>query len=104
VVKYFLLLATFFGVSCTKEQSCENCIDNTVHNATIVFGGPLATDGCGWLVKTDDGHTYHPDLLNVDFQHDQLPVRIAYRQTSDTFICGIAALEIPVIHLISIKL
>jgi hypothetical protein len=104
-MKYFLILITFFWFSCTKDKSCEDCLDESNYkNATIVFTGTVATDGCGWLVKTDDTHSYHPDVLNIVFQQDQLPVKIAYELTSDKFICGIAGLQIPVIHVVDIKL
>ena len=104
-VKYFLIVIIFFCLSCTKDKSCENCQDQNIYqNATIVFEGPVATDGCGWLVKIDDTHSYHPDVLNIAFQQDQLPVQIDYILTADKFICGIAALQIPVIHVNDIKL
>ncbi|MEP6952095.1 MAG: hypothetical protein ABI863_22585 [Ginsengibacter sp.] len=104
-MKYFLILIIFFFYSCTKEHSCENCMDNISYkNATIIFGGAVATDGCGWLVKTDDIHTYQPDVLNAAFQQNQLPVKISYELTPDKFTCGIGGLQIPVIHVIDIKL
>ena len=104
-MKYLLLLIIFLGYSCTKERSCENCVDNNSYkNATIVYGGPVATDGCGWLIKIDDTHTYQPDVLNAVFLRDQLPVKIMYELTSDKFICGISGLQIPIIHVIDIKL
>jgi hypothetical protein len=77
---------------------------NMYKNATIVYEGPVASDGCGWLVKIDDTHTYHPDVLDITFQQDQLAVKIAYELTSDKFICGIAGLQITVIHVNDIKL
>jgi hypothetical protein len=104
-MRYLLILTIFLGASCTKERSCENCLDNNSYkNATIIFGGPVATDGCGWLVKIDATHTYQPDVLNAAFQQDQLPVKISYELTPDKFTCGIGGLQIPIIHLIDIKL
>jgi hypothetical protein len=104
-MKYIVIPLIFFVFSCTKERSCENCVDDNMYkNATVVFEGPVATDGCGWLVKTDDTHTYQPDVLNVAFQQDQLSVKIIYKLTSDNFICGISGLQIPIIHVIDIKL
>ena len=105
LVKYFLILIIFSLFSCTKDRSCENCLDESSYkDATIVFEGPVATDGCGWLVKVYGTHTYHPDVLNVAFQQDQLHVKIAYELTADKFICGIAGLQIPVIHVKDIRL
>ena len=104
-MKYYTILMMFFCFSCAKDKSCESCIDTHLYkNATIIYGGPVTSDGCGWLVKIDDTHTYHPDVLNTAFQQDQLPVKINYELTTDTFICGIAGLQIPVIHVRDIKL
>ena len=68
------------------------------------MAGPVATDGCGWLIKTDATHTYQPDILDPVFQQDQLPVKIIYELTSDNFTCGISGLQIPIIHVVDIKL
>ncbi|MEO8764943.1 MAG: hypothetical protein ABI416_11675 [Ginsengibacter sp.] len=106
-MKYLLIAITLFGIGCAKDKSCENCQDNNkdpYKNATVVFGGPVATDGCGWLIKIDATHTYHPDALNVAFQQDQLPVKIDYELTTDQFICGVAGLHITTIHVKDIKL
>lgn len=104
-MKCFLILMVFFATSCAKEKSCENCLDNnTYKNATIVYEGPVATDGCGWLVKLDDTHIYQPDVLNTVFQHDQLSITIAFELTSAKFTCGISGLQIPIIHVLEIKL
>ncbi len=103
-MKYFLIALVFFHFSCKKERSCEKCLgDNITKNATIIYTGPVEGDGCSWLVKIDDTHSYHPDVLDSDFQHDQLPVNVTYQLTSEKFICGIAAMEIAVIHVIKIE-
>lgn len=103
-MKYFLIALVFFNFSCKKERSCEKCIgDHMTKNATIIYTGPVEGDGCSWLVKIDDSHSYHPDVLDSDFQHDQLPVNVTYQLTSEKFICGIAAMEIAVIHVIKIE-
>ncbi len=101
-MKLFLTLLIFFVGSCAKERSCENCVDNSYKKATIVFGGPVATDGCGWLIKIG-AHTFHPDVLDVALQQDGLLINISYELTSDKFVCGISALQIPVIHVIDIR-
>jgi hypothetical protein len=104
---FFALLIIFFSFSCVKEKSCESCKvetgDTTYKNATVVFEGPLQTDGCDWLIKIDATHTYHPDALSSSFKQDQLKVKIAYDLTTDKFTCGVASLQIPVIHVIDIK-
>ena len=103
-MKYFIIALLFCNLSCKKELSCEECIgDGITKNATIVYSGPVETDGCSWLVKLDDTHSYHPDVLETGFQQNQLSVEITYKLTSEKFICGISATEIPVIHVIKIE-
>ncbi len=103
-MKYFLIALIFFNFSCKKEKSCEKCIGGSnTKVATIIYTGPIEGDGCSWLVKIDDTHFYHPDVLDIAFQQDQLPVNVIYELTSEKFICGIAAMEIPVIHVIKIE-
>jgi hypothetical protein len=106
-MKYFFVLIIFLSFSCTKEKSCESCkpetSDTTYKNATVIFGGPVETDGCDRVIKIDSTHTYHPDALSSSFKQDQLKVKIAYDLTIDKFICGVTGLQIPVIHVIDIK-
>ena len=104
VMKYIFLLAvviTFF--SCKKDHSCELCnIPQTQSNATIVWTGPVETDGCSWAVVINNTY-YHPHALSMDFQHDQLNVIVNYQLTNDHFICGIAGIGFPIITIISIR-
>ncbi|MEO6290557.1 MAG: hypothetical protein ABIO76_11580 [Ginsengibacter sp.] len=103
-MKYILIAFVFFGLSCKKEKSCEECVGGAlVKNATIVYAGPLEADGCGWLVKIDNTLAYHPDVLDTAFQHDQLAVKITFVVTTNNFICGIAAMSIPVIHVVHLE-
>ena len=103
-MKYLIAALACFTFSCKKEKSCEGCVGDAIYkNATIIYSGPVEADGCGWLIKTDDSHNFHPDALSSSFQEDLLPVKITYTLTTDNFICGIAALQIPVIHLTSIQ-
>jgi hypothetical protein len=102
-MKYLLTAVVICCISCVKEKSCENCkVKSDYTDATVVFEGPLETDGCGWLIKTDSLHTYHPDTLNASFLQNNLAVKIKYQLTTDVFHCGIANSLIPVIQLIDI--
>ena len=104
-MRYIFLLAvagTF--LSCKKDHSCELCnIPKTNSNATIVWTGPLETDGCSWAIVINNTY-YHPDVLPMDFQHDQLNVIVSYQLTNEHFICGIAGVGFPVITITSIRL
>ncbi|MEP6595398.1 MAG: hypothetical protein ABJA71_05600 [Ginsengibacter sp.] len=104
IMKYIFLLTTCLFFSCKKDHSCEFCnIPATHSNAKIVWTGPVETDGCSWSVVINNIY-YHPNALSLDFQHDQLDVMVSYELTNDHFICGIASIGLPIIHITSIKL
>lgn len=103
-MKYFVGLLILLVISCTKDKSCETCTSATITaNSTIIDGGSPAGDGCGWLIQLPDSAYYHPDVLDVSFQHNGLPVSVSYQSTSDSFVCGLAAAHLPVIHVNSIR-
>jgi len=43
------------------------------------------------------------NVLDTQFQQNELHVKIHYNVTGDVFICGIASMHIPVIHIIDIS-
>jgi hypothetical protein len=99
----FIALAAFL-LSCTKDKSCQVCTtESGFVNATIIDSGPVETDGCGWVVKLGDEKFYHPDALGDEFKQNNLGVKICYESSKDEFRCGIAALSMPVLHIISIE-
>jgi len=99
----FIVLAALL-FSCTKDKSCQECnTESGFVNATIIDSGPIETDGCGWVVKLGDDKFYHPDTLEDEFKQNNLSVRICYESAKDEFRCGIAALTMPVLHIIAIK-
>ncbi len=90
--------------SCSKDRSCQECdTESGFVNATIIDGGPFETDGCGWLIRLGDEKFYHPDELSGEFRQNNLSVKICYESSKDEFRCGIAALTMPVLHIIAIK-
>ena len=102
-MKYLLIAIIFINLACKKDTSCEKCIGNVItKDATIIYSGPVEADGCSWLVKIAT-QSYHPDVLDAAYEHDQLTVKVTYKLTSGKFLCGIAVMEIPVIHIIKIE-
>jgi hypothetical protein len=99
-----IALLFIFLLSCKKDGSCGPCYTEAGFvSATIIDGGPIETDGCGWLVKIGEDKYYHPDQLADAFKQNNLSVKICYEASTEKFICGIGALNMPVIHVISIK-
>lgn len=103
-MKFSFLILVFLFFSCTKDRPCKVCDNETGFvSATILDSGPIETDGCGWVVKIGDDQFYHPDALSAEFKQNNLSVKICYELTTEEFRCGIAALPMPVIHVIAIK-
>lgn len=103
-MKWYLVVLAVVLFSCKKDKSCEKCNSETGFvEATVIYSGPMEADGCGWLVKVGADHYYHPRELDSDFRQNELAVRICYETTGDKFICGIGALGIPVIDILSIE-
>lgn len=102
-MKYVFFTLVILIFSCKKEQSCKSCHDKDFKNATVLWSGPVAADGCDWVIKIDSAHVYHPDMLDTVFMHSELDVRICYKETVDKFHCGFTGSGIPVIHVIDIK-
>jgi hypothetical protein len=98
---YICLLFLLFA--CKKEASCEDCVPaHTGTFGTVEYAGPVAGDGCDWVIIIDGSH-YHPDKLDPDFLKDSTEVELDYIPTGDIYRCGIASTGIPVIHITSIK-
>ena len=98
-MRYILLLFACISFSCQKSLHCVDC---TNVNAKIIWTGPLASDGCDWLVVINNVD-YHPESLSPNFQHDQYNVIISYLPVKDSFSCGLSAKAHPAIKITSIK-
>lgn len=59
-IAIILIVALCIYISCKKDKD-----DNITANGLVVFTGDVAVDGCGWLIKINDGADgyYHPDKL-----------------------------------------
>jgi hypothetical protein len=101
-MKLLFVTVIFSFFSCNKEYSCENCLPNRIANATVINSGPVASDGCGWLIKIDST-LYHPEVLDAAFQQENLPVKITDELSTDTFQCGFRNL-LPIIRLKTIEI
>ena len=100
-MKLFFAILTLIALSCSKDNSCHDCIAHDVP-ATVLWTGDVAVDGCDWCIQTDSAHLYHPDLLDSAFRYDSLAVSISFEITGEKFICGWGT-QLPVIHVTEIK-
>jgi hypothetical protein len=74
---------------CKKENSGSKTITHISTNAVIINSGPVAADGCGWLIHINGtNEEYSPVNLSPDYQKDSLKVNIAYHVLTTKFFCG----------------
>ena len=72
-------------IECRKHG---NPSPQVVTTATIINSGPIAADGCGWLVKIRSV-SYHPFTLDSKYQVNDLKVNITYELLADKFQCNV---------------
>ncbi|MCB0397113.1 MAG: hypothetical protein KDD36_10685 [Flavobacteriales bacterium] len=68
--------------------SCRKCDENLV-SGYIRDAGPVAADGCGWLIEVGS-QTFHPTNLDTKYEVDGLKVKLRYSSVSGQFSCGLA--------------
>lgn len=81
--KYLLcafVLVSVFAVSCKKDKGMEK--------ATVTDTGDIAKDGCGYLLKLEDGKLVRPDYLPSAYQHDGYKVKIKFNSDGEGDICN----------------
>jgi len=92
-----LLFLVMWATSCKKGSSPQNhnpiVNKSTLNsNATIHYTGPVAADGCSWLISLDaDSTEYSPINLPENFKKDSLKVIVSYKHLNTRFHCGMLA-------------
>jgi hypothetical protein len=95
----FLLLGF---ISCQDKSGDYICTGDGEAVARIVYTGPPAADGCGWMVYLN-GTYYSPVSIPFPFQKTDMDVKICYKILEEKIICGLAASEIPVLRILRIR-
>lgn len=75
-------------------SSCKKAANPQVQapkntNAMIVYSGPVAADGCEWLVEINGtNEVYSPVNLSPTFKKDSLKVNVTFNVLTTKFHCG----------------
>lgn len=64
-----LLLA----VSCKKDKDFSR--------ATVIDTGDVTIDGCGWVLRMEDGKIEKPEYIPSVFQHNNLKVKVKFHHS-----------------------
>lgn len=75
------ILATI-AVSCKKDKDYVN--------AVVMDTGDVTVDGCGYLLRFDDGREEKPEYLPSAFQHNGLKVKVKYHSSGVLDTCQFA--------------
>ena len=60
----------FLAISCKKDKDLAK--------ATVIDTGDVTVDGCGWLLRMEDGKMEKPDYLPSAYQHDNMKVKVKF--------------------------
>ena len=96
--KLLLLTAVIFVLSIS---ACKKNEQPVFTDATVINGGVVAADGCGWLIRIGDTN-YSPTNLTDQFKETELKVSIRYQALTTKFECGWGQ-KVPEIKLLEIK-
>lgn len=83
-ISAIILFLALMEVGCEKKEEPNN---NLKAEGLILDAGSPATDGCGWVFKTN-GIIYSPIELDAKFQKDSLIVNVEYRILDTQATCG----------------
>jgi len=89
LIRHPVLLILDLALSIIYISSCKKDESKFTEDATVIYTGPLAADGCGWLIKsaaTDS--TYSPKNLAASFQVDGLKIHVSYDKLKTRYHCG----------------
>ena len=87
------------GVTYTAGY-CPESADGRVRD----LGDP-AVDGCGWVLElpiNNEVMTVRPDVLEDTFKVDSLAVKVDFKQTMETSVCGLGGF-IPVVEILGME-
>jgi hypothetical protein len=66
--------------------SCQK-YDEGFTRAMVIYGGDLTVNGCGYLLRFEDGSLVKPAYLASAYQHDSLGVLVKYYNTGNQTNC-----------------
>lgn len=75
-MRKYLSAAAFMAIlalSCNKDKGYVK--------ATIMDTGDITVDGCGYLLRLEDGREEKPEYLPSNFQHNGLKVKVKYHSS-----------------------
>ncbi len=101
-MRWLLVLFLLGILSCKNKSDDYICTGDGDAVARIMYTGPPAADGCGWLIYLN-GNYYSPVSIPTPFQKTDLDVKICYKVLDEKITCGLAASEIPVLRILRIR-
>lgn len=66
-------IITLLATSCEKDKDFTE--------ATVMDTGDITEEGCGYLLRLNDGREEKPEYLPSAYQHNDLQVKVKYHST-----------------------
>lgn len=79
----FLLLISISIFACTK-------IDDGYVDAQVVDTGDITSNGCGYILRFENGREEKPYQLQTAYQHNGMLVKVKYHSSEVVDTCGSA--------------
>ncbi|MBL7833642.1 MAG: hypothetical protein JNK18_06790 [Cyclobacteriaceae bacterium] len=106
---FFLFLVAICWVACVAEDSSNageragaKTRTSQAVKAIVLDEGEPAADGCGWTLMIDSTR-YKPTNLSDEFKMTDLKVKVTYEELETIYRCGIAALPMPELKILTIE-
>lgn len=77
-----LVALTLFVAACKKDKDFIS--------ATVIDTGDVTYQGCGYLLRLENGRDEKPVYLDSRYQHDGLKVKVKYKRSGIYDTCGAA--------------
>jgi hypothetical protein len=96
VLGAFVVLSVL-AIGCKKDKNMKK--------ATVVDSGDIASGGCGYLLRLDDGVDVRPEYLPSAYQHDGIKVKVKLNRDGEGDVCGTYPTKkfIEIVELVDIK-
>ena len=94
VIFPWLLLPAFLLALACKKNTATAVEEGFTIDGKVIYTGPIAADGCEWMVEVDSvkHELWHADNLDASYQVNQQKVHLTYHKVRSNWSCG----QIPV--------
>lgn len=90
-----ILIAAFATLAACKK-------DKDFKKATVLDSGDVSVNGCGYILRMEDGSLQKPVTLSSAYQHDGLKVKVKYHNKDGIVTCNAVDTNIHMLQVIDV--